>query len=101
MMRLISSKNKELEVLGDRCLSLGISSGDVVVDLYISYEKIYALLEMRSVEETQKCNGFGRHFIIGDPLKIDQSAHIGKSLPITWDLYELFPGWFNLQARHR
>ncbi|GJU82824.1 hypothetical protein Tco_1285189 [Tanacetum coccineum] len=42
-----------------------ISSGDVVVDLYISYEKIYALLEMRSDEETQKCNGFGRYFITG------------------------------------
>ncbi|GJT72706.1 dammarenediol II synthase-like protein [Tanacetum coccineum] len=34
----------------------------------------------------------------GDPFKIDQSALIGKSLPVTWDLYELFPGRFKLQA---
>nr|GEV19804.1 pre-mRNA-splicing factor ATP-dependent RNA helicase DEAH7 [Tanacetum cinerariifolium] len=64
-------------------------AGDVV-DVYISYEKMYALLEMRSVEETQKCNGFGRHLITGNTFNIDQSSLIGKSLPITWDLYEMF-----------
>nr|GEU76083.1 hypothetical protein [Tanacetum cinerariifolium] len=34
-----------------------------------SYEKMYPLMEMRSVEETQKCNRFGGHFISGTALR--------------------------------
>nr|GEV25767.1 pre-mRNA-splicing factor ATP-dependent RNA helicase DEAH7 isoform X1 [Tanacetum cinerariifolium] len=69
------------DVTGSKTVIMVMIDGDVV-DVYISYEKMYALLKMRSVEETQKCDGFGRHFITGDPLKIDQSSLIDQKVVI-------------------
>ncbi|PWA60590.1 splicing factor U2af large subunit B [Artemisia annua] len=65
-------------------LNTFVSSGDAVVDIYTSYQKMYALLEMRSVEETQQCSGSGRHFIkVRRPVDYNsiQAAIIRLSLP--------------------